>query len=150
MKTLGTRAVTVLATALACALPTAPQDNAPRFTGDMLNCRGWRSANSDVRLGYVIGAHEGFGHGVVIEGVISGRDRDAVLDDAASMTAKAPLTASEEVQVINEFCARPENSAVQAFGVLEVVKRKADGASPETIEGVSARLRREAAAATAK
>jgi hypothetical protein len=132
--------------------PATPQAGADSgFTGNMLNCSGWRILPAEGRLIYTIGILEGFQLGIasgeVAAGAPSGLPIGRHVAEIQKWTGKVFLTNGERIKAMDAFCSPVENSAVQVALAAQVAVMKANGYTADQVEAMAAILRRQAAEA---
>jgi len=116
-----------------------------RYTGDFLNCRGWRELPEAVHLGYIMGATNGYVGGVIS---MAGATTPPAVDGAVSViqewAGKIFLSNGERMKGVDVFCSDIANSAVEIQWAIQVVSMRANGASAARIEVFTAGLRQQA------
>jgi hypothetical protein len=110
-------------------------------------CQKWNELEKRDRLFFVIGFHEGFRQGV-LTGVVQvaaelGRGAEEARDWGKGVlgTYSAPVTDGDTIKGISAICARPENSPVPVYDVVEAFIRQVNGESQSEIDASLAAAR---------
>jgi hypothetical protein len=110
-------------------------------------CQKWNELEKGGQLFFVIGFHEGFRQGA-LTGVVEvaaelGRGPEEARDwgNGVLGTYSAPVTDGDTMKGISAICARPENSPVPVYDVVEAFIRQVNGEPQSEIDAYLAAAR---------
>ncbi|MEI9975061.1 MAG: hypothetical protein WDO73_25225 [Ignavibacteriota bacterium] len=111
----------------------AEQAAAQVYTGGSLNCRVFRPAPRDYRIGYLMGFDEGFAAGLIEMGRAMGSppEMSAIFD---AKLGGVSISVGDLDSSVTSFCAVPENAAITLRDAIGIIRRKFNGATPEEVE----------------